>query len=204
VNKSIANRQVTAVYEIEHEVHGVIANVFPRVVGRSPSESQLEIGSEPWRSAGNNRPWLVAFFISPLVRRVAFNPQTAATGALSQAQDDIRLMLSDGVDELALVKSHREDDLFEAGSPGKLPEDLLGDVIFKLAIRAKAVDKQTHPSSNDQDQNLSSLTQFRQPVILRFVTPIGLASLLYGIIHDFVTELGRTDGTIVPRIFLRI
>jgi hypothetical protein len=135
---------VAAVYEIEHKVHGVIANVLPGVIGISPSESQLEIGSEPCGSAQKNPPWLVAFFISPLVHRPAFNPQTAATGALSQAQDDIRLILLDGVDELAFVKSHREDDLFEAGSSRKLPQDLLGDVIFKLAIGAKAVDQQTH------------------------------------------------------------
>src|SRR5262249_21761640 len=147
VNEAIANRQVTSRYEIEHDIHGVVANVFPRVVGRSPSESQLEIGSEPCRSARNNRFRLIAFFVSPFVRRLAFNPQTAAARALSQAQDHIRLVVFDGVDELAFVKSHREDDLLEAGSPRKLPEDLLGDVIFKLAIRAKAVDQQAHLNS---------------------------------------------------------
>jgi hypothetical protein len=195
---------VAAVYEIEHKVHGVIANVLPGVIGISPSESQLEIGSEPCGSAQKNPPWLVAFFISPLVHRPAFNPQTAATGALSQAQDDIRLILLDGVDELAFVKSHREDDLFEAGSSRKLPQDLLGDVIFKLAIGAKAVDQQTHLQMIKITDVYFSLTQLRQTVILRFVASISFASLLYGIIHHFMSELGHTDRTIVPRIFLRI
>jgi hypothetical protein len=49
-----------------------------------------------------------------------------------------------GTDELAFVKSNREDDLFEAGFPRKLPDNFLGDVILELPIWAKAVDQQTH------------------------------------------------------------
>jgi hypothetical protein len=45
-----------------------------------------------------------------------------------------------GTDELDLVKSNREDDLFEATSLRKLPENFLGDVISELPVWAKTVD----------------------------------------------------------------
>ena len=48
--------------------------------------------------------------VPPLVYRLGFDPQTAAAGALPQAQDNVGFVLPDGLQELALVELDREDD----------------------------------------------------------------------------------------------
>ena len=88
-------------------------------------------------------------------------------------------MLFDGVEKLALVKPDREDDFFTPAAARQPAEDFLGNVILKLAVGAKAVDEQTHRNSNDRLSSRADLSQLRQPVILRLVTQVRFASLLY-------------------------
>jgi len=64
--------------------------------------------------------------------------------ALSQAQYDIGIVCFEGINELAPMKSHRENNLLEPASTRQLPENSPGNVIFELAIGAKAVDEETH------------------------------------------------------------
>jgi len=42
------------------------------------------------------------------------------------------------------VKPNREDDFFASASPRQPPDNFLGNVILKLAVRAKAVDEDAH------------------------------------------------------------
>ena len=102
------------------------------------------MGPEPSRPALKNRFSFLGLAISPAVCRLRLDPQTASIDALSQAQNDIGSMLFDGAEKLALVKSNRKDDFFSPGLPGQAPENFFRNVILKLAVRAKAVDEETH------------------------------------------------------------
>lgn len=135
-----------SLYEIKNNIHRIIADIFPGLIGRFPlpSESQSEIGPEAWRSTRKNRSCLLIWTISPSVCRLGLNPQTLSVGALSQAEDDIGSVLFDGVEKLSLVKPNREDDFFASALPRQPPDNFLGNVILKLAVRAKAVDEDAH------------------------------------------------------------
>jgi hypothetical protein len=65
-------------------------------------------------------------------------------GALSQAKNDIGAMLFDGAEKLPLVKPDREDDFVLAAPPRQAPKDFFRNILSKLAVRAKAVDQETH------------------------------------------------------------
>ena len=107
-----------SLYEIENNIHRVIADILPCLVGRFPlpSESQSEIGPEAWRSTRKNRSCFVIWTISPSVYRLGLNPQALSVSALSQAEDDIGSVLFDGVEKLPLVKPNREDDFFASAA----------------------------------------------------------------------------------------
>ena len=146
MNEPKPDRKLVSLYEIKNNIHRVIADIFPGLIGRFPlpSESQSEIGPEAWRSTRKNRSCLLIWTISPSVCRLGLNPQTLSVGALSQAEDDIGSVLFDGVEKLSLVKPNREDDFFASASPRQPPDNFLGNVILKLAVRAKAVDEDAH------------------------------------------------------------
>jgi hypothetical protein len=133
-------------YEIENDIHRVIADILPGLTGRFPlpSERQSEIGPEAWRSTRKNRSCFLIWTISPSVYRLALNPQALSVGALSQTEDDIGSVLFDRVEKLPLVKPNREDDFFASASPRQPAENFLGNVILKLAVRAKTVDEEAH------------------------------------------------------------
>jgi hypothetical protein len=82
--------------------------------------------------------------VAPPVHGPGLNPQASTAGALSQTQDDIRIVRFDGVDELAFVKSNRKNDFLESAFARQLPKNFLSNVISKMAIGAKAVDKEAH------------------------------------------------------------
>jgi len=146
MNEAITDRKPAPFQEIEDDVHGIVANIFPCVLRRSrlPSQIQFEIGGEPSRTIRGNPPCLLTFGIPPLVNRRGLNPQEAATRALAQAQDDIRVIRFDNVDELTPVKSDREDDFLKPASLRELSDNLLGDIIMEAEVRAKAVNEKMH------------------------------------------------------------
>src|SRR5438093_11130107 len=102
MNEAITDRKPAPFQEIEDDVHGIVANIFPCVLRRShlPSQIQFENGREPSRTIHDNPPYLLTFGIPPLVNRRGLNPQEAAARALAQAQNDIRVIRLDGVDKL--------------------------------------------------------------------------------------------------------
>jgi len=146
VNEAKPDRKLMSLYEIENNIHRIITDILSRLVGRFPlpSESQSEIGPEASRSTRKNRSCLVIWTISPSVCRLDLNPQTLSVSALSQAEDEIGSVLFDGVEKLPPVKPNREDDFFASASPRQPPDNFLGNVILKLAVRAKAVDEDAH------------------------------------------------------------
>ena len=107
-------------YEIENNIHRIVTDIFPCLVGRFPlpAQSQSEIGLEAWRPTGKNRSCLVIGTISPSVCRLGLNPQAFPVRALSQAEDEIGSMLLDCVKKLRLVKLNRKDDFFVSLSSG--------------------------------------------------------------------------------------
>ena len=184
VNEAKPDRKPVSLDEIENDIHRVIADILPGLIGRfsSPSESQSEIGPEAWGSTRKNRSWFLIWTISSSVCRLGFNPQTLSAGALSQAEDDIGSVLFDGVEKLALVKPNWEDDFFAPAASRQPADNFLRNVILKLAVGAKAVDEETHRNSIKIGQAIRShvhLSQLREPVILRLVTPVHFASLLH-------------------------
>ena len=102
------------------------------------------MGPESSRSTGDNRSGLLIWTISPSVCRLRLNPHALSIGALSQAEDDIGSVLFDGVEKLALVKPDREDDFFTPAASWQLPQNFLRNVILKLPVGTKAVDKEAH------------------------------------------------------------
>jgi len=146
MNEAITDRKPASFQEIEDDVHGIVANIFPCVLRRSrvPSQIQFESGGESSRTIRGNPPCLLTFGIPPLVNRRGLNPQEAATRALAQAQDDIRVIRFDNVDELTPVKSDREDDFLKPASLRELSDNLLGDIIMEAEVRAKAVNEKMH------------------------------------------------------------
>jgi hypothetical protein len=106
--------------------------------------------------------------ISPPVHGLGLKPQASTARALSQTQDGIRIVRFDGVDELALVKSNREDDFLESAFARQLPKNFLSNVISKMAIGAKAVDKEAHrnitrSATRHAEVQKTALHQFRVP-----------------------------------------
>jgi hypothetical protein len=146
VNEAKPDRKPVSLYEIENNIHRVIADILPGLIGRFslPPESQSEIGPETWRSTRKNRSCFLIWTISPSVCRLRLNPQALSVGALSQAEDDIGSVLFDGVEKLPLVKPNREDDFFASASPRQPADNFLGNVILKLAVGPKAVDEEAH------------------------------------------------------------
>lgn len=120
VNEAKPDRKLMAFYESKNNIHRIITDILPCLVGRFPlpSESQSEMGPEAGRSTGKNRSCLVIWTISPSVCRLDLNPQALSVGALSQAEDEIGSVLFDGVEKLPPVKPNREDDFFEPVSSG--------------------------------------------------------------------------------------
>ena len=133
-------------YEIENDIHRVIADILPGLTGRFPlpSERQSEIGPEAWRSTHKNRSCFLIWTISPSVYRLALNPQVLSAGALSQAEDDIGSVLFDRVEKLPLVKPNREDEFFAPAASRQPADNFLRNVILKLAVGTKAVDEEAH------------------------------------------------------------
>jgi hypothetical protein len=146
VNEAKADRKLMALYKIEDNIHRIIADILPCLVGRSPlpSESQSEISLEAWRSTRTNRSCFAIWTISSSVGRLNLNPQALSAGALSQAEDEIGSVLFDGVEELSSVKSNREDDFFESVLSRETPDNFLSNVILKMAVWTKAIDKDAH------------------------------------------------------------
>src|SRR5678816_1779113 len=89
VNEAKSDWKLMSLYEIENDIHRIITDILPCLVGRFPlpSESQSEIGPEAGRSTRKNRSCLVIWTISPSVCRLNFNPQAFSASALSQAED---------------------------------------------------------------------------------------------------------------------
>jgi hypothetical protein len=146
VNEAKPDRKPVSLYEIENDIHGVIADILPGLIGRFPlpSESQSEIGPEAWRSTRKNRSRFPIWTISPSVCRLGLNPQALSMGALSQAENDIGSVLFDGVEKLPLVKPNREDEFFAPAASRQPADNFLRNVILKLAVGAKAVDEEAH------------------------------------------------------------
>jgi hypothetical protein len=63
---------------------------------------------------------------------------------VTQAQDNFGIVLPDGIDELAPVKSYREDNFSELPPPRQPADDLFRYVVSESAIRAEAVDEYAH------------------------------------------------------------
>ena len=146
VNEAKPDRKPVSLYEIENNIHRVIADILPGLIGRFPlpSESQSEIGREAWGSTRKNRSRFLIWTISSSVCRLGFNPQALSAGALSQAENDIGPLLFDGVEKLPLVKPNREDDFFQSAASRQPADNFLGNVILKLAVGAKAVEQEAH------------------------------------------------------------
>jgi hypothetical protein len=146
VNEAKPDGKPVSLYEIENDIHGVIADILPGLIGRFPlpPESQSEIGPEAWRSTRKNRSRFPIWTISPSVCRLGLNPQALSMGALSQAENDIGAVLFDGVEKLPLVKPNREDEFFAPAASRQPADNFLRDIILKLAVRAKAVDEEAH------------------------------------------------------------
>src|SRR5262245_5605166 len=85
VNEAKPDRKLMALYEIEDNIHRIIADILSSLIGRfpPPSEVQSEMGLEAWRSTRTNRSCLAIWTISPSVCRLDLNPQALPAGALS-------------------------------------------------------------------------------------------------------------------------
>ena len=120
MNETKANGKPMSLYEIEDNIHGIIADILACLVGRFPlaAERRSKSGLEAWRPTGKNRSCLVIWTVAPSVYRLGFNPQAFSVRALSQTEDDIGSMLLDGVEKLRLAKFDREDDFLASGAAG--------------------------------------------------------------------------------------
>jgi hypothetical protein len=73
---------------------------------------------------------------------------------LTQAQNDFGFVLPDGIDELAPVKSYREDNFSELPPPGQPADDFFRDVVAKPAVGTEAVDQYAHGCGAHQNEAL--------------------------------------------------
>ena len=120
VNEAISNIRFLPLDKIEHDIHGIVADVVPGIArtARASSQKKAQVSRQPGRSPADDFFDPFFFTTTPSVDGARFDAQLPALGALAQAENYIGIMLFDRVDELSSMKAHRKDDFFQTTAPG--------------------------------------------------------------------------------------